>query len=260
MTSRARQVGIRRGLLLHQVHGAANGCQRIAQLVRQRHQELVLAPVGVAERLFVLQALDQVRRLPRKNVQQPQLARRQLVRLGPVHGEHAQHSAAARHQRRGRDDADPGVVAACGQQACASAHAGARTRLDHLHAGMPRMRDDDRRVDQLLVQRLDVVLVNDLGADPLQQHAVGQVGLELQPALPQRGLHPLAFGEIDDAHQRSAFGTARLQHHHGEKDIDGLPGRCVQKRLALERGPALGQCQQLLGEHRQSLGPHHTRP
>ncbi|WP_028999040.1 hypothetical protein [Azohydromonas australica] len=43
-----------------QMRGVAQGCQRIAQLVRQGGQELVLAPVGLAPRALTLGLVQQV--------------------------------------------------------------------------------------------------------------------------------------------------------------------------------------------------------
>ena len=47
---------------LQQVHRVADRRQRIAQFVRQRRQEFILAPVGVDQRAFELLALGDVTR------------------------------------------------------------------------------------------------------------------------------------------------------------------------------------------------------
>jgi hypothetical protein len=50
MMSRARSCCAgRQPVNLHQLHGRPDGCERIAQLVREHRQELVLAPIRVLE-------------------------------------------------------------------------------------------------------------------------------------------------------------------------------------------------------------------
>ena len=54
------QLGFRRSLPLEDRHRVADRRERVAQLVGERGQELVLAPVGVAQRLLHLLALVDV--------------------------------------------------------------------------------------------------------------------------------------------------------------------------------------------------------
>ena len=62
MTSLAPGERLAAPVRAQQLHGVADGGQRVAQLVGQHRQELVLAPVGLAQRLFGLLALGDIHR------------------------------------------------------------------------------------------------------------------------------------------------------------------------------------------------------
>ena len=65
--------------------------------------------LAFAQCLLGLLALDQVSRLPRQDIQQPQVALGRGVGLTPVRGNHAQQSAAPREERRRLAGTDAGI-------------------------------------------------------------------------------------------------------------------------------------------------------
>ena len=85
---------------------------------RNRLDDFMQTAFAFAQRLFGLPALDQVGGLPRQDVQQPQVALRGRMRFAPVRGDHAQHFAAPRDERRRLRGMDAGVKQR-GHAACA---------------------------------------------------------------------------------------------------------------------------------------------
>src|SRR6185503_1107445 len=85
----------------------ANRSQWIAQLVGERGQELVLAPVRLAQCVFDLLALDQVRGHPGQEVEIAEGGLRRAMSARKVIVEHADDVAVAPDDRRGLEGANP---------------------------------------------------------------------------------------------------------------------------------------------------------
>ena len=86
---------------------------------------------------------------------------------------------------------------------------GVLVAVDHLHAGHVRAHDRHGRFHDPLVQGLDALLLDDLGAQALQELGVGQLRLQLGARVAQRLLGPLALGDVDE-HVDAADDLARL--------------------------------------------------
>ncbi len=91
---------------LEQLDTGTDGNQWVAQLMGQHGNELILAAIRFAQllltqaqRLTRLGALDQVGRLAREHIQEPQLALGQALPLPPVRGDHSERPPGAAQQR-----------------------------------------------------------------------------------------------------------------------------------------------------------------
>ena len=75
--------------------------------------------------------------------------------------------------------------------------------LDHLDAGEIRVHDRDGRVEDLTIQRVDVVFLHQQGADRLKMLRRGKLRLQFTAPSPQRQFAPLAFCDVPKHHDET---------------------------------------------------------
>ena len=100
MLSSSRSVwGFAGGRALQHFDPAPDGRERIAQLMREDRQKLVLASVGLAQGVLQIIGLDRVRRLAGANVGEAQIAHRGLAWLSVGQAKHSEQVALGGEQR-----------------------------------------------------------------------------------------------------------------------------------------------------------------
>ena len=101
--------------------------------------------------------------------------------------------------------------------------------------------------------------MDDLGADPLQSLAVGQIVLQAEPALAQLLFDALLFGQVHHADQGSSLLVGRLRQHGRQQEVNRRSTQRAKAGLRPDFGPAFGQGHEPLLQQGYRVGPQQGR-